>query len=317
MLSVLFAHRNNSSKPWPTQLLACTVSKQTNPHLHCFTCKLDFFPWLTQQKSFRILSLLTRYSPDRIKITQVHSFEMPPALSSIFYGLHNYAYEFITPPEDDECMICREPYANTETGKPGCQAIRLTHCNHLIGLESFPDWLRHQPDACPYWSHPLPSSFENSRVGLLQRMCTSNWYYCMEHFAVDAMVVYDGYYADGGYNSALIAHCGYHPTMATAITILSLYSLYAVCASVVGGLVIYVPALLVFTMLHLGYIGMSSYLGPLPLMLLPRSRVWTAFNMGIVALGAVNAGLFILTTLGVLSLGLWRSFKLRNWKIKG
>ena len=50
------------------------------------------------------------------------------------------------------CMVCKDPLNTTE----GCIAIRLTHCNHVIGLECFMEWINRMPNTCTHWNHHIP-----------------------------------------------------------------------------------------------------------------------------------------------------------------
>lgn len=76
-------------------------------------------------------------------------------LSQVFRPVDTYASEIELSHElDAECFICRDTYS-TYTGS-GCRALRLKHCNHLIGEACFAEWIRHQPEICPYWNHHLP-----------------------------------------------------------------------------------------------------------------------------------------------------------------
>jgi hypothetical protein len=61
---------------------------------------------------------------------------MLPRFGALFEGINNYAYEPVTTADDDECMICKEPYLKDDSsGADGYHAIRLTECGHIIGLE--------------------------------------------------------------------------------------------------------------------------------------------------------------------------------------
>ncbi|KAH9871073.1 hypothetical protein J1614_006647 [Plenodomus biglobosus] len=77
-------------------------------------------------------------------------------LSQVFRPVDTYASEIeISHELDAECFICRDTYS-TNTGS-GCRALRLKHCNHLIGKACFAEWIRRQPEICPYWYyHPPP-----------------------------------------------------------------------------------------------------------------------------------------------------------------
>lgn len=60
---------------------------------------------------------------------------------------------------DDVCPMCREPYsANAE--KPGCAAIRLTECGHILGYQCFQDWITTYPRTCPFYNHTLKAEIE-------------------------------------------------------------------------------------------------------------------------------------------------------------
>jgi hypothetical protein len=103
---------------------------------------------------------------------------MPLTISAYFIRPSNYAFEFVTASKEDICMICRSPYTSPENNEEGCQAIRLTNCNHVIGLECFDAWVLRHPRTCPYWSHDLPAEFHNTWMleRVLGQLCTSDWY---------------------------------------------------------------------------------------------------------------------------------------------
>jgi len=84
-------------------------------------------------------------------------------MTSCFFGQPEYDYTIVTPPADEVCMICLEKYT-TE------QAIRLTHCGHLIGSECFRDWISCHPETCTYWNHPLPLS-DARDPSFVERFC--------------------------------------------------------------------------------------------------------------------------------------------------
>jgi hypothetical protein len=40
---------------------------------------------------------------------------MLPTFGALFEGINNYAYEPVTAADDDECMICKEPYLKDDS----------------------------------------------------------------------------------------------------------------------------------------------------------------------------------------------------------
>jgi hypothetical protein len=108
-------------------------------------------------------------------------------LATVFNGPVTYPHTIISNPyPTDECFICKTPYLPHDP--EGCTAIRLTHCNHTIGLSCFQQWVSRVPNTCPYWSHPLPSTQspqypnENLFTTVLRWLVTSAWMNRLETF---------------------------------------------------------------------------------------------------------------------------------------
>jgi hypothetical protein len=102
---------------------------------------------------------------------------------ALFEGINNYAYEPVTAADDDECMICKEPYLKDDSsGADGCHAIRITECGHIIGLECFSVWIQRQPETCTYWNHHLKdlSMKLSSPEYVCGRICNSRWFMYIE-----------------------------------------------------------------------------------------------------------------------------------------
>jgi len=73
-------------------------------------------------------------------------------IPTLLQGPKGYEYTFVpSPAPPDLCLICREPYTTPD----GCCAIRLTSCEHTVGLACFEEWSRRNPGICPYWNHQL------------------------------------------------------------------------------------------------------------------------------------------------------------------
>jgi hypothetical protein len=88
---------------------------------------------------------------------------MAMPMTSRLFEQPSYAYTIVTPPADEVCMICLEPYAKE-------QAIRLTHCGHLIGSDCFRDWTSYHPETCTYWNDPLPVC-DPPEPSMLEQFC--------------------------------------------------------------------------------------------------------------------------------------------------
>jgi hypothetical protein len=104
---------------------------------------------------------------------------MLPRFGALFEGINNYAYESVTAADDDEYMICKEPYLKDDfSDADGCHAIRLTECGHIIGLECFSVWIQRQPEPCTYWNHHLKDlSKESTNLEYIcSRICNSRWF---------------------------------------------------------------------------------------------------------------------------------------------
>ena len=94
-----------------------------------------------------------------------------------------YKYRTASVEEDDVCYICREPFSIYD-----CSPLQITPCGHIVGDKCLYEWLKRQPDKCPYWNHRLPyrpadefsiiCTLVNSRVG-------SVWFHVFERYILD------------------------------------------------------------------------------------------------------------------------------------
>jgi hypothetical protein len=228
-----------------------------------------------------------------------------PSLRTIFRSTRDYAYEHVRAADNDECLICREPYAkrSAKNTKEGCHAIRLTHCGHTIGLECFGDWVARLTDTCPYWSHDLPRSKSNSTIGLLEHICNSFWFSSIEDAIAEVLAPFpdlDLALCNLGTNRLTIADAGF---------ILHWYLFVFFAIDLAAGLIIYVVIKAAHSVLE-GLFLTWNFCAPSTLFL-PSSAVAYLIEMVIAgnkAVLAVHSGLFVLVVFGVLLLGLWRSF---------
>jgi len=115
----------------------------------------------------------------------------PPPIRSIFLPRLSYPHDTDAHVStDDECIICRETYASP--GQPGCHAIRLTHCGHVVGGKCFHQWITRHPEICPCLPHPLPATRTPTPpepeedplfIALLAWLCNSAWFAWLDDYA--------------------------------------------------------------------------------------------------------------------------------------
>ena len=114
----------------------------------------------------------------------------PPPIRSIFLPRLIYAHQTNVPTtSDDVCIVCRDSY--TPPGQPGCHAIRLTRCGHIVGHECFHQWITRHPEMCPCLPHtlpavrsyPTPAPGENPTfIAILVWLCNTTWFSCADDF---------------------------------------------------------------------------------------------------------------------------------------
>lgn len=180
--------------------------------------------------------LLSLYNTNRrVTSTSTSRFHriiiiMAPRLAGYFCGPHLYSHNDIDPNRDDVCIVCREPFTEE-------RAIRLTNCSHVVGADCFRDWVRHHPNTCPYWNHPLPrTSFS---ISLLERACNNEWFQYYEELVY--LFVANG---NGGpqFTEALDA---LHRDRASLRDFIKILWSFGICAVVIAAIFIMVDLVLI------------------------------------------------------------------------
>ncbi|KAF1850809.1 uncharacterized protein K460DRAFT_412456 [Cucurbitaria berberidis CBS 394.84] len=117
-------------------------------------------------------------------------------LCAIFWSAASYDHKTETNiSAEDGCFICKERFA-TNTNEEGCHAIRLTHCNHVVGHECFRQWSARVPETCPYWNHHLPSiprsrqPDENWGVTILRWICSTRWFSQLDYLISESDIAF-------------------------------------------------------------------------------------------------------------------------------
>jgi hypothetical protein len=158
-------------------LVTLRLSFPSLPNIH---------PSRTSPRLYILSAALSRFFLLITLSTPIPTATMSYALSSYFPSV--YRHEYVRAAKDDVCMICRSTYVTPDDSDydddddGDCEAIRLTHCGHVIGDQCFHSWILRQPDTCPYWSHHLPSAINESLSKpewVLACVCKSYWF---QHF---------------------------------------------------------------------------------------------------------------------------------------
>jgi hypothetical protein len=208
-------------------------------------------------------------------------------------------------------MICRSPYAGADNddGDDGnCEAIRLTHCGHIIGDRCFYSWIIRQPDICPYWSHHLPPVLHETGSlpeRLLGRVCKGAWFQFFEHPELGILPQMESVVAS---TNALLQD---QLNLLQALKLLLFYEINGCFASFLIGFLIMVVlciitfgcwgAALLLTLPYYGGLEFTKTFFAVAVCIKPffHMTFWAVF---------LNTLAFDVVVLGVLSLGLSRSF---------
>ena len=94
-----------------------------------------------------------------------------------------YECDIVSVEDDDACYICLEPFS-IDT----CRPLQITACGHIVGDKCLYEWLKRQPDKCPYWNHRLPyrPAVENSIIcALVNSRIGSVWFHVFERYILD------------------------------------------------------------------------------------------------------------------------------------
>ena len=95
----------------------------------------------------------------------------------------DYKYEIASVEEDDVCYICREPFSIDD-----CSPLQITPCGHIVGSKCLYEWLKRQPDKCPYCSHRLayrPADETSMICALVNSRIGSVWFHVFERYMLD------------------------------------------------------------------------------------------------------------------------------------
>jgi len=203
-------------------------------------------------------------------------------------------------------MICMENFEDE-------QAIRLTACVHVIGLDCFGDWLRRHPDTCPHLTHKLPRASSSGNKGftyMLEWLTSTRWFESAEGESLQ--LIYLWMVLKEIFIPWLMGFEEQEqPLFQHRLGIDALHIRRLTVAQALQILVVYTLAIIASTSVNLGiwhilYLGMCHIL----LMICPslvKPNTVDMVHTTVVVLEKCHAVLFVGVVLAVLALDLWRT----------
>lgn len=241
------------------------------------------------------------------------AIKMPTSIAAFVHHLSDYEHDYVVAAENDECLMCRTSYSLP--GHTGCRAIRLKSCGHIIGHECFNMWIKNHAGTCPYWNHALPTRPDRifSFAALLSQICLTGWFEWIESWVYLFHLSDDG--VDQHFQVALNAIYSDRLTLAHAGNLLFSYTAPALLCSFFTGAIVWLGVASLWTIgVCLGVVG-STVIACLLFrkdagneMYLPSFQPLDYPAVAIAYLALLNVALFTLVVLGLLTIGLWRSY---------